>query len=119
MKLDPISTLLAEHHGTLLFTGKITSVTRYVSKGFTRGSVLLDEISRDDPSRADSKRAGREICSRLFVDFENENLNAILKVEGEADKLLAICPDLITVCSLLSFVAIASTTPRRYQMRFC
>ena len=75
----------------------------------------MDEISRDDPSRVDHKKEGREISSRLFVDFENENLNAILKVEGKDDELLAICPDLITVRSLLSSVAIASGRPRRYQ----
>lgn len=75
----------------------------------------MDEISRDDPSRVNQKKEGREISSRLFVDFENENLNAILKVEGKDDELLAICPDLITVCSLLSFVAIASGSLRRYQ----
>lgn len=49
--------------------------------GFTRGSVILESTP---PS------------STLQVDFENENLNAILKEEGKEDKLLAICPDLIT-----------------------
>jgi hypothetical protein len=72
-------------------------VTRYVSKGFTRGNVLLDEISRDEPSNFEVGKEGKEEHNRLFVDFENENLNAILKVEGKEDKLLAICPDLITV----------------------
>lgn len=44
--------------------------------------------------------AGEE---ELWVEFENENLNAVLKAEGKEDRLLAICPDLITVRFLLYF----------------
>lgn len=76
-------------------------MTRHVSKGFTRGNVLLSEIPRDDPSTVETTVEEREEGhKKLFVDFENENLNAILKVDGKEDKLLAICPDLITVCLL-------------------
>lgn len=74
---------------------------RYVLKGFTRGDVLLDEIAREDPSStADdvTQADGVVELRRLFVEFENENLNAVLKVEGKEDKIMAICPDLITVC---------------------
>lgn len=102
LKLDPISTLLSSQHGTLLFTGKIISVTRYVSKGFTRGNVLLAEIPRDDIPGVKENNEGKETEPReLFVDFENENLNAVLKVKGKEDSLLAICPDLITVSPLV------------------
>jgi DUF917 family protein len=59
-----------------------------VGHGFTRGSVLLESFS-DNPSSSDPKTS-------LHVDFENENLNALLREEGKEEKLLAICPDLIT-----------------------
>lgn len=86
LKLDPITTLLKEENGVLLFTGKIISVTRNVAQGFTRGSVLLDSISASSiPTR------------QLFVEFENENLSAVLKRRpGQTDTVLACCPDLIT-----------------------
>lgn len=85
-KLDPILDLLATQNGILLFTGKIISVSRVVGSGFTRGSVTLESF----PSANIAE-------STLKVDFENENLIAVLKnnKDGE-EKLLAICPDLIT-----------------------
>lgn len=86
-KLDPIVNLLKEQNGVLLFIGKIVSVERRVGSGFTRGSVTLESFS--DTNQTIPKTI-------LHVDFENENLNAILKEEGKLDKLLAICPDLIT-----------------------
>ncbi|KUJ20906.1 uncharacterized protein LY89DRAFT_694593 [Mollisia scopiformis] len=88
LKLDPVTSILKSEHGVLLFTGKIISVTRHVAEGFTRGSVLLSSIS-DTPSSSSS-------TTSLLVDFENENLSAILKEDGKEDQLLAICPDLIT-----------------------
>ena len=66
-------------------------MTRNVTKGFTRGNVTIDLISSDDID----ERSGS-----LYVEFENENLSAILKSNGSAEKLLAICPDLIQVCTL-------------------
>jgi DUF917 family protein len=97
LKLDPISTLVASHGGILLFTGKIISVNRYVAKGFTRGNVLLDEILREDASNIANVEQEAVNSRRVFVEFENENLNVVLKVKGNQDRLLAICPDLITV----------------------
>lgn len=96
MKLDPITALIKSENGTLLFTGKIISVTRHVSKGFTRGDVILSSIPREGGDGV----AGEE---ELWVEFENENLNAMLKAKGKEDRLLAICPDLITVRFLLYF----------------
>ena len=92
LKLDPVASLLKEQDGVLLFTGKIISVNRDVASGFTRGNVLLESFS-DDPSSSDSRKS-------LRVDFENENLNALLSEEGKEEKLLAICPDLITFLDL-------------------
>jgi DUF917 family protein len=87
LKLDPIPPLLKSERGILLFTGKIISVTRNVGSGFTRGSVLLAPLTNSSPSRPSSS---------LLVDFENENLSVTLRSPGQADKTLAVCPDLIT-----------------------
>ncbi|KAK3935212.1 hypothetical protein QBC46DRAFT_423423 [Diplogelasinospora grovesii] len=91
-KRDPARDLVAEHNGVLLFSGKIVSVVRHVSKGFTRGSAtvapLVDASNQDD---APFPEAGS-----LFVEFENENLCAVQKEPRGEDKVLAVCPDLIT-----------------------
>ena len=92
LKQDPIIPLLENENGVLLFTGKIISVTRHVSDGFTRGSVLLESFSDSESSSIISTNAPHS----LLVDFENENLSAVLKGEGREDKVLAVCPDLIT-----------------------
>ena len=92
-KMDPVTTLLKEQNGILLFRGKIISVIRHVAKGFTRGSVLLTSFSEESTPQSD--RDNSSSSTSLAVEFENENLCAVLKQEGEKDKLLAICPDLI------------------------
>jgi DUF917 family protein len=98
-KIDPVTTLLQEENGVLLFSGKIISVTRKVAEGFTRGSVLLDSnVALSSTTSSAPKR-------QLFVEFENENLCAILKVAGQEDTVLACCPDLIT------FLDIANGAP--------
>lgn len=63
--------------------------------------MSLNEISRENPSIVTG--AGHEEIEprELFVNFENENLNCVLKVKGKDDKLVAVCPDLITVTSAL------------------
>lgn len=91
LKLDPILDLLATQNGTLLFTGKIISVSRHVGSGFTRGSVILEAFP--SPNQNQNQNL---FNSTLKVDFENENLTAILRPKGGEEKLLAICPDLIT-----------------------
>ncbi|KAL2074474.1 hypothetical protein VTL71DRAFT_8252 [Oculimacula yallundae] len=92
LKQDPVTSLLESEHGILLFTGKIISVTRKVGEGFTRGSVLLEAISESHPSSL----IDSDPVPSLLVDFENENLSAILKTPGQDDRVLAVCPDLIT-----------------------
>ncbi|KAJ5042715.1 uncharacterized protein L3040_004112 [Drepanopeziza brunnea f. sp. 'multigermtubi'] len=100
LKQDPVNSLLESEHGTLLFTGKIICVTRRVAEGFTRGHVLLESFSESlasDPVTSSS--------SSLLVDFENENLSAILRTSEQPDRVLAVCPDLIT------FLDIANGAP--------
>jgi len=89
LKEDPVTSLLKSENGVLLFTGKIISVTRNVGDGFTRGNVILESFSDTDPNTVDS-------TTSLLVDFENENLSAILRENGKEDCVLAVCPDLIT-----------------------
>ena len=86
LKQDPVTRLLKEENGVLLFSGKIISVTRHVAEGFTRGSVLLDSAWTSSSAPTQS----------LFVEFENENLSAVLKIADQEDRVLACCPDLIT-----------------------
>ena len=91
LKRDPVQPLLDTENGILLFTGKIISVTRSVSEGFTRGYVLLSPIF-DSENTNISNEANEE----LHVEFENENLCAKLLTPGAEEKVLASCPDLIT-----------------------
>ncbi|XMA08178.1 hypothetical protein WAI453_000969 [Rhynchosporium graminicola] len=92
LKQDPVTSLLESEHGILLFTGKIISVNRHVAKGFTRGSVTLEAFSESHPSSSSNS----DSIPSLVVDFENENLSAILKTPGKDNRVLAVCPDLIT-----------------------
>ncbi len=64
-------------------------MTRHVGSGFTRGSVILSPLT-------DSLPASISTSTSLLVDFENENLSAILREDEKEDTVLAVCPDLIT-----------------------
>lgn len=100
-KVDPVNALMQSQNGTLLFTGKVMSVTRKVAEGFTRGSVLLDHIVGPTSTTTIHDKP----ASSLYVEFENENLCAILKTPGKDDVVLAVCPDLIV------FLDIANGAP--------
>ncbi|RAL68786.1 hypothetical protein DID88_007477 [Monilinia fructigena] len=100
-KVDPVNALIRSQNGTLLYTGKVMSVTRKVAEGFTRGSVLLDHIVGPTPNTTIHDKS----TSSLYVEFENENLCAILKTPGKDDVVLAVCPDLIV------FLDIANGAP--------
>lgn len=86
-KLDVAHTLVQEHNGVFLGTGKITSVTRTVGEGFTKGNVI---VSPDHASHSSSQ-------SSMLVSFENENLCVTSMESGREDQVLAVCPDLITL----------------------
>lgn len=102
-KTDPVDAIMQSQNGTRLFTGKVTSVTRKVAEGFTRGSVLLDHIVC--PTSTATTYNESSSSSSLYVEFENENLCAILKTPGKEDVVLAVCPDLIV------FLDIANGAP--------
>jgi len=95
---DPIAALVAVTGGLPLMIGKVTDVERRTTKGFVRGSVVVEGLGDD---------AGR----LLRLEIQNENLVAL-----EQGRVLASVPDLITV--LDSETADAIPTERvRYGQR--
>lgn len=77
---DPVEAVLDLMGGQLLFSGKITNVTRRLVGGFARGVVDLKGTGNDD---------GRSIS----IDFQNENLIA----RADTGAVLAVVPDLICI----------------------
>jgi uncharacterized protein len=95
---DPVETLVREVRAVRLILGKISDVERRTTKGFVRGSVVIEGLGED---------AGRLVR----IELQNENLVAM-----EAGEVLASVPDLITV--LDSETADAIPTERvRYGQR--
>lgn len=95
---DPVAALVGVTGGFRLMSGKVTDVERRTTKGFVRGSVVVEGIGGD---------AGR----LLRLEMQNENLVAL-----ERGRVLASVPDLITV--LDSETADAIPTERvRYGQR--
>jgi DUF917 family protein len=76
---DPIAALVAVTGGYPLMSGKVTDVERRTTKGFVRGSVVIEGIGDD---------AGR----LLRLEIQNENLAAL-----DQGRVLASVPDLITI----------------------
>jgi DUF917 family protein len=76
---DPIAALIAATGGVILVSGKVTDVERRTTKGFVRGSVVIEGLGDD---------AGR----LLRLELQNENLVAL-----ELGTVLASVPDLISV----------------------
>jgi uncharacterized protein len=73
---DPVAAAAAELGGRLLFTGKVTDVSRRTTAGFARGTATLEAAGG----------------SRLELEFQNEHL-----VARSGEKVLASVPDLICV----------------------
>ncbi|HUZ53850.1 MAG TPA: DUF917 domain-containing protein [Streptosporangiaceae bacterium] len=95
---DPIAALVAVTGGFPLLSGKVTDVERRTTKGFVRGSVVVEGLG---------DAAGRLVR----LEIQNENLVAL-----EQGRVLASVPDLITV--LDSETADAIPTERvRYGQR--
>ena len=80
-----------------LVSGKVTDVERRTTKGFVRGSVVVEGLGDD---------AGR----LLRLEMQNENLVAL-----EQGKVLASVPDLITVLDSETADAIATERVRYGQ----
>jgi uncharacterized protein len=76
---DPIPALIAATGGFTLVSGKVTDVERRTTKGFVRGSVVIEGLGDD---------AGR----LLRLELQNENLVAL-----EQGTVRASVPDLISV----------------------
>jgi uncharacterized protein len=89
---DPVAALLAKVGGFRLVTGKVSDVERRTTKGFVRGSVVVEGLG-DDTGRL------------IRLELQNENLVAL-----EQGRVLASVPDLITVVD--SETADAITTER-------
>jgi len=95
---SPVDALIAEVSAFRLVTGKVSDVERRTTRGFVRGSVVVEGLGED---------TGRLIR----LELQNENLVAL-----ERGKLLASVPDLISV--LDSETADAIVTERiRYGQR--
>lgn len=78
-RTSPVDALIAEVDGYRLITGKIIDVERVTTRGFARGSVVIEGLGAD---------AGR----LLRLELQNENLVAL-----ERGRVLASVPDLISV----------------------
>ena len=76
---SPVAALIAEMGAFRLLTGKVSDVERHTTKGFVRGSVVVEGLGDD---------AGR----LLRLELQNENLVAL-----ERGRVLASVPDLISV----------------------
>jgi DUF917 family protein len=94
---DPITALVAETGVWRLITGKVSDVERRTTKGFVRGSVLVEGLGED---------AGRLVR----LELQNENL-----VAREQVRVLASVPDLITVLDSETADAIATERVRYGQ----
>ncbi len=94
---DPVDALIADVGAFRLVTGKISDVERRTTKGFVRGSVVVEGLGGD---------AGRLIR----LELQNENLAAL-----EQGRVLASVPDLITVLDSETADAIATERVRYGQ----
>jgi DUF917 family protein len=98
--VGPLAALLAELAGIGAFplaTGKVSDVERRTTKGFVRGSVVVEGLG-DDKGRL------------IRLELQNENLVAI-----EDGRVLASVPDLISVLDTQTADAIATERVRYGQ----
>jgi DUF917 family protein len=76
---SPVAALIAEMGAFRLLTGKVSDVERHTTRGFVRGSVVVEGL-------------GDEAGRLLRLELQNENLVAL-----ERGRVLASVPDLISV----------------------
>ncbi len=94
---SPVAELIAEIGAYRLVTGKISDVERRTTKGFVRGSVVIEGLGED---------SGRLIR----LELQNENLVAL-----EQGRVTASVPDLISVLDSETAEAIATERVRYGQ----
>jgi uncharacterized protein len=95
---DPVDALCRDISAVRLLAGKVSDIERRTTGGFVRGIASIDGLGDD---------AGRS----LTLEIQNENL-----VAYEDGRILAIVPDIITVCDSESGRAI-QTERVRYGQR--
>ena len=76
---SPVAALIAEIGAFRLLSGKVSDVERHTTRGFVRGSVVVEGL-------------GDEAGRLLRLELQNENLVAL-----ERGRVLASVPDLISV----------------------
>ena len=84
---------------TLLYTGKITDVTRDVSRGYTIGRVVLEPLSTDEQQDMGVSSSASE-TRNLVIPFQNEYLAARFVKPGQTDEegeVACTVPDLISI----------------------
>jgi len=104
--------------GRLLFVGKIISVEREVSGGFTHGKITVAPLLQDEMERP-NQPGNQELDSismRMVIPFQNENLLAEIMNDGGSRKVVCCVPDLITVIDAQNGSAIG-TQDYRYGLR--
>ncbi|XP_064621242.1 uncharacterized protein LOC135484075 isoform X2 [Lineus longissimus] len=85
MKLSPTAVILKSVQGNRLIHGKIADIDRMTADGFTKGRLIVEGL-------------GRFQNTTLFIDFQNENLVARQRVEGDDEMEVVACvPDLISI----------------------
>lgn len=97
-KRDPVTAVLAQEGGRLLFKGKIVDVARWTTGGFARGCLEIEGFEA-------------YTGAALQIEFQNENL--IARHEGKA---IAMVPDLICIVDSDTARPI-STEETRYGLR--
>ncbi|EPE04213.1 hydantoinase [Ophiostoma piceae UAMH 11346] len=88
--------IFATTTGKVLFTGKIVSVSRDVTRGYTMGRVLIAPVSDDG---GDSESAASSEAPHMLIPFQNEYLYAAWSdAKGtETRELVCTVPDLISI----------------------
>lgn len=94
---EPVASVIAATGAFRLVTGKVSDVERRTTRGFVRGSVVIEGLA-DDGGRL------------IRLELQNENLVAL-----EQGQVLASVPDLITVLDAETADAIATERVRYGQ----
>ncbi|KAH7913302.1 hydantoinase, partial [Hygrophoropsis aurantiaca] len=101
----------------VLFSGKITDVQRRLYKGHTIGRVIITALVVDDGTEEDPDYPVERFSGTLAIPFKNENLYAEHDAsDGNAPKIIATVPDLISVLDAQSGSALG-TPQYKYGLR--